>query len=87
MTTAEMKQKLNDACINFETLSKRNDTFTLRRGFFYTHGESAQKIADKITTAFPKTEIIKTSDVWKSFNGGASLAKSSHFLVVFKIKT
>lgn len=69
-----------------DTVSKRGDTFTARRGFFYTHGNSSDKIAAAIQRLIPGAVIVDHEEIWKSFRGGAELRNSSHFCVKFRIE-
>ena len=64
--------------------SKRTGELTFRKGFFYTHGGSAEKYAGAIKKVFPGAKITGTGDIWKPFKGGGSLKTQSHFQVRFK---
>ncbi len=68
-----------------DTLSQKNGVWTARREFFYTHGVTAQQIADQITAVVPGAVVTETAEVWKPFRGGASTACSSHWLVRFTV--
>ena len=52
-------------------------------GFFYTMGGTAEKYAAMVQRAFPYANILDSGEVWKPFNGGASVARSSHWYVTF----
>ena len=73
-----------------DTASKRSGIFTVRRGFFYTHGKTASDFANSIKEDLAKAgyeiEIIGKGEVWKPFKGGASVANSSHWWVKFIVK-
>jgi len=81
MTAKDIKDNVMwaDGC------SKRNGVFTVRQGFFYTHGRTASDLADSIKDFIPEAKIVDLGEVWKNFRGGAPLAKSSHFFVKFTI--
>jgi len=85
MKASEIEKKLIEADIYPSTLSIRKGVVTFRKGFFYTHGNSAVKYAEAIKRVFPQANILETQDIWTAFRGGASVAKSSHFLVKFEI--
>ncbi len=85
MKKAEVQNKLNEASIYPDTLSIKNGMVCFRKCFFYTHGNSSDKIAARIKKVFPDMKLIEANDIWKPFRGGASVARSSHFLVKFKI--
>lgn len=62
-----------------------NGIFTARIGFFYTHGKSTLDLIKKIEAVVPDFDVIDSGEVWKSFNGGASLRASSHWFVKFSL--
>lgn len=41
-------QWITDNVIGVDTCSKRDGVFTARKGFFYTHGGTAEKFAERI---------------------------------------
>lgn len=84
MKTSEVQDKL---CGVVDTVSKRGDVFTVRRGFFYTHGMSADKLAAAVKATFPGAEVVDSGEQWKPFNGGHTVAQGSHFWVKFKVAT
>jgi hypothetical protein len=68
-------------------LSKnRNGNYVLRTAFFYTHGNSADNIAEKIVSKFPNTRIVDTWDQWVGFKGSHTVKQGSHFGVEFNFK-
>ncbi|HNX91924.1 MAG TPA: hypothetical protein PKI17_00250 [Syntrophomonas sp.] len=74
---------LTDGGINVDAISKRGEVFTLRHGFFYRHGRSAQYFADGVKKAFPNATILDYGEYWADFNGHAPLCRSSHWFVKF----
>ncbi len=61
----------------------------LRKGFFYTNGQTTEKYANNIKAALENAGIDIVNDVklvdkgmiWKPFRGGAKTAQQSHFYV------
>lgn len=80
MTLKEVKAKLNT-----DSVSVRYGIFTARQGFFYRHGGSEEKLADRIKAAIPQAEIIGMGEHYTAFIGGAPLHKQSHWWVKFKV--
>lgn len=64
---------------------KKDGTIVVRRGYFYRNGMDSEKFAAGVTARLAAAGIPLTvkdhGDHWTSFNGGASLANSSHFWV------
>jgi len=83
MTT--VKQVEDALWDKFDTFSKRDGVFTVRRSFFYTHGIRVSDKVDEVKAAFPEAEIVEAREVRKVFRGGASIANSSHWFVKFKL--
>jgi hypothetical protein len=67
------------------TVSRKSGVYTVRRGFFYTHGRTSQMLADHVLAVFPAATIIEHYEVWKPFRGGASVANNSHWCVKFTL--
>lgn len=86
MATANtVKEILNSKEIYSSTLTKnKKGNFVLRKEFYYTGGNSAELIAEKIIAAFMNAEIVSMQNIWKPFRGGSPVEKSSHFYVEFK---
>jgi len=66
-------------------VTKRAGVFTYRRGFFYRNGVTSQDVVDMVKAAYPEAVVVDSGEVWRSFNGGASTAKSSHWWVTFTL--
>ena len=77
-----VKQVRDALCV--DSVSKRNGLFTVRRGFFYTHGRNAEYLVNAVKRAFPGVQVRDFGEVWKPFRGGASVAAQSHWFVVFE---
>jgi len=81
MTTLKQVKELLKA----SSYSKKGDVFTVRRGFFYTHGKTSQDFVNDVLTAFPEAKVVDSGEVWKPFRGGASVTASSHWFVKFTV--
>lgn len=79
-TLKEIKKK-----ISADTYSIKNGVVTLRWGFFYTMGVTAQHKENAVRKAFPQAVILDRGEVWKAFRGGASIANQSHWFVKFTL--
>jgi len=58
--------------------SSKKGTFTAKRGFFYTHGNTAKKYADKLATEVPGFELVEAHEHW------AAWPKDSYWSVEFR---
>jgi len=72
-----------------ETVGKNKDgNIVVRKGFFYTHGASAESFAHvvrlKLRAAGLKAEVVESGEVWRPFRGGANTANSSHWFAVLR---
>jgi len=88
MTTILQTLKQNVA--GADSIGKRKDgRYVLRRGFFYRHGFNAdifkKEMMHQIANAGLQAHCVDHGEVLKAFNGGASLANSSHWYVVVEI--
>jgi len=80
MKLAEIKEKLHA-----DSYSQKDGVFTVRRGFFYRMGKDTETFVADVLKAFPSAKIVDKGEVWIAFNGGASVANSSHWFVKFTI--
>jgi hypothetical protein len=79
MTRKEVCEALGKANIGFDKLGKdREGRWTFRMAFFYTHGNSAKDIAERIRKAIPSANIEEAYDEWKRW------PTTSYFVVKFK---
>ena len=62
-----------------------NKGVPMRRGFFYTHGMTADTFVNKVKKTFPDAMILDSGEVWNSFNGAAPVARQSHWFVKFTL--
>ena len=79
------------ADIRADTISKRKDgTVVLRRGFFYKNGFTADQFVNHIMSKLidygMSARVVDSGEIWKPFNGGSTLANSSHWFVVLAEK-
>ena len=58
--------------------SSKKGTFTAKRGFFYTHGNTAEKFAAGLAKQIPGFELVEAYEHW------ASWPKDSYWVVEFK---
>lgn len=79
LTVAEVRERIG----GIDTLSVRHGVFTARRGFFYTHGQTADLIVLHIKAGWPDAIILESGEIWKPFVGGAPTARQSHWFVTF----
>jgi hypothetical protein len=72
--------------VSADQISRQPDgTIIFRNGYFYRHGNTSdrfqQNVTDALTRAGITHTVIDSGDKWTPFNGGATLARSSHFWV------
>ena len=76
--------------VTCDQVSKQKDgTIMFRRGYFYRHGMTPEQFRDQIVAQLKSAgfqfDVLDCGDHWTTFNGSASLAKSSHFYVRVEI--
>jgi len=66
----------------------RNGLITLRNGFFYRHGKTAEMFADRVRACIAEkglpAEVVGCGEHWAVFKGGAALRNSSHWWVTVR---
>lgn len=77
--------QIQNQIIGVDDASASKGVFTVRRGFYYRNGGSAEKLAERVLVAFPAAKIVAQGEVNKPFKGGAPLAKQSHWFVKFSL--
>ena len=86
MTSKELAKVIRAKVIGADSVSvnKMGDV-VVRLGFFYRMGGTVEKFEKSITAQLKGLGIDATvtdkGEVWKGFNGGASVARSSHWWV------
>jgi len=78
-------KQVREKIITADSHSVKAGVFTIRRGFFYTNGYTAEKFAQRVKEAFPTAVILESGEIWKPFRGGASVASQSHWFVKFSV--
>lgn len=73
------------ASITADSYHHTKGVFTLRWGFYYTHGMTVDHHIAHIKSKFPTAKIIDSGTEWKSFKGGGSVAENSHWWVKFSV--
>jgi len=66
-------------------VSLHKGEWTVRRGFFYTHGKTTDDLWQDVKTVLPSAKWGDSGEEWKVFNGGASIKASSHWWVRFTV--
>ena len=69
-TKKEIEALVEKAGLHPESIgksTKQPGTWILKRSFFYTHGYSAEKMADRLKATDARVTIISASDIWKSW--------------------
>lgn len=79
--------KLLRDCVSADSYGRtREGNLIVRRGFYFTHGETAEDFRDRVvsqlTACDVEAHVVDYGEVWKPFRGGASVAQSSHWYVV-----
>jgi hypothetical protein len=68
----------------------KSGSFVARRGFFYTHGYTAEKFEARVKELAEKAgftvTIVESYEKWTPFRGGTSVSASSHWGVIFKVE-
>ena len=78
MKKAKVVEELEKAGFSTDHITAHKDgSFTWKRSFFYTHGNSARKLAMRMKEALPIT-IVEAYDDWKEW------PKTSYFVVRFR---
>jgi hypothetical protein len=60
--------------------------WTVREGFYYTHGRTPEMLAENVRDACPGVTVVDTGTHNAPFRGGAGVRASSHFWVKFTVK-
>lgn len=86
LTVKEVKEALGHSV---DQVSRKKDgTIIVRRGYFYrpsyTCEDFSQAMADQLNRGGLTFDVVDYYDHWAPFNGGAPVARQSHFAVVFK---
>jgi len=85
MNTKQVKEELIKSEVRIDQITKNNEIYTIRKGFYYTHGFTTEKYINQVKRVFPNAEIIDAGEIWLPFRGGASISRQSHWFVKFKL--
>lgn len=69
----------------FDSVSFRDGKWTVRESFFYKHGRTAERVVRTVQRLVPSAIVLDSGEVFKAFSGGQSVARGSHFYVVFTV--
>lgn len=86
LTVKEVKEALGHSV---DQVSRKKDgTIIVRRGYFYRHNATAETFmlnaSERLNQLGLTFDVVDYYDHWAPFNGGAPVARQSHFAVVFK---
>jgi len=81
-------QSIIRGAVHVDSASTRAGVVTLRKGYYYTQGKTAQDFADRIVSIMESighpVSVVSIGDQWAPFRGGASVGQSSHWWVKVK---
>jgi len=77
---SEIIKKLEKAGFYPDKISIKKDQVTVKKGYFYRFGETAEHIAEMVKKAIPEAHILQAQDEWKVW------PKNSYFIVKFLIR-
>lgn len=80
LTAASVRELLR-----VDTVSLRDGVYTARRQFFYRMGGTPEQLEARVRQVLPGATVLSSGEVWKRFNGGASVRNSSHWYVTFTL--
>jgi hypothetical protein len=88
ITVKEVKEALGHSVDQVTRL--RDGSIIGRKGYFYRQSQTCETFmlaaSEKLNRAGLSFEVTDYYDHWAPFRGGDSIAKGSHFAVVFKSK-
>ena len=79
MNAKEIKEKLMAHCMD-RVVAKKDGTFEARRGYFYTHGLTAEGLGDAVKKLIKGAVILECPNRWNPW------PRDSYFKVIFKIE-
>ena len=83
VTVKQVKEVLSHSMDQVSKL--KNGNIIVRKGYFYRNGLDQYKVRDsvvkKLQDAGFTATVVDCGDHWAAFNGGATVARSSHFYV------
>jgi hypothetical protein len=89
MTTLKQLKEILGTRVD-QVSKKKDGSFVARKGYFYRNGMNEISFKDRVVGALQASginfRVEEFYDHWAAFNGGAALARSSHFAVVFTVQ-
>lgn len=78
--------------VHADQISRAKDgSIIFRNGYFYRHGNTSDQFRNYVSASLNQRGIdhvvVDHGDHWTPFNGGSSLARSSHFYVRIVLKS
>lgn len=66
-TRTQIKNHILDAVSGVsKVVAKKDDTYSVRRGYFYRHGHTAVKWGERVTEQLGADfELVECNDIWK----------------------
>jgi hypothetical protein len=68
-----------------DKVSLRNGTYKAYLGFYYRHNRDAEWFRGVVMRALPNATNVECGEVWKAFNGGATVDRQSHWWATFNL--
>jgi len=62
-----------------KTIAKQDGTYEVRKSFFYTHGGSSEKWAEKVSNTLPGVRVVTSTEYWKAW------PKTSYWATLFEV--
>jgi len=89
MIDKKVKRIIKETIHSDRIYFKKDGTVEFLQGYFYTHGNDEDKMAEGIKKRLAEKginiEIVKTWNHWASFRGRASVRASSHWGVIVRV--
>ena len=77
----DKKTKVRSALLMFgKVICRKDGSFTIKKGYFYSHGMTADKLAEQVKGALPRAKIISRRDHFNAW------PKQSWFQVDFTVE-
>ncbi len=84
-----LNSTIREALMGFSQVTLSSGVWTVRQGFFYSHGGSPEKLAAIVLRTLGNIgihiQVLDRGEHYASFRGGASVAAQSHWWVKFKV--
>jgi hypothetical protein len=84
-----VRSLLKEELIHVTVGLKRDGSYVVRRGFFYTHGKTVHDLISQVRRVLGPAgfdvNVINYGECWKPFKGGGSVTANSHWWVEFTV--